>query len=56
MIHHRAVAAGADGIMVEMHPEPDKALSDKQQTISPQMFKEMMDDLRQIAPVINVKM
>lgn len=39
------VAAGADGIMVEMHPEPEKALSDKQQTISPEEFKKMMDDL-----------
>ncbi|MCB1110397.1 MAG: 3-deoxy-7-phosphoheptulonate synthase [Chlamydiia bacterium] len=49
------VAAGADGVMVEMHPEPEKALSDKQQTISPEELKKMMEDLRQIAPVINIK-
>lgn len=49
------VAAGADGIMVEMHPEPEKALSDKQQTISPAEFKKMMEDLRQIAPVIPIE-
>ena len=45
------VAAGADGIMVEMHPEPDKALSDKEQTISPEQFKELMSRLRKIGPV-----
>ena len=33
------VAAGADGIIVEMHPESEKALSDKQQTFSPEEFK-----------------
>jgi 3-deoxy-7-phosphoheptulonate synthase len=49
------VAAGADGIMVEMHPEPEKALSDKQQTISPEEFKKMMDDLRQIALAVNIR-
>ncbi|MCB1071813.1 MAG: 3-deoxy-7-phosphoheptulonate synthase [Chlamydiales bacterium] len=49
------VAAGADGIMVEMHPEPEKALSDKQQTISPQEFHEMMEDLRKMAPILNLK-
>ena len=50
------VAAGADGIMVEMHPEPEKALSDSQQTVSPEEFKRMIEDLRQIAPVINIRM
>lgn len=50
------VAAGADGIMVEIHPEPDKALSDKEQTISPEDFKEMMRTLRVIAPAVNMKL
>ncbi|QVL57042.1 MAG: 3-deoxy-7-phosphoheptulonate synthase [Simkaniaceae bacterium] len=49
------VAAGADGIMVEMHPEPEKALSDKQQTISPEEFHLMMEDLRKMAPILNLK-
>lgn len=49
------VAAGADGIMVEMHPEPEKALSDKQQTISPKEFHLMMEDLRKMAPILNLK-
>jgi len=49
------VAAGADGLMVEMHPEPDKAVSDKQQTISPEAFREMMKKLRTIGPAVNIK-
>jgi 3-deoxy-7-phosphoheptulonate synthase len=49
------VAAGADGLMVEMHPEPDKAVSDKQQTISPEAFRDMMQKLRTIGPAVNMK-
>lgn len=49
------VAAGADGIMVEMHPESEKALSGKQQAVSPEEFKKMMDDLGQIAPAVNIR-
>ena len=49
------VAAGADGIMVEMHPEPEKALSDKQQTISPEGFHLMMEHLQKMAPILNLK-
>jgi 3-deoxy-7-phosphoheptulonate synthase len=48
---YAAIAAGADGIMVEVHPEPDKALSDAKQTISPEMFAEMMAVLHQISAV-----
>jgi len=50
-----AVAAGADGIMVEVHPEPDKSFSDAAQTISPESFKNMMISLRQIGKVVNIK-
>lgn len=50
-----AVAAGADGIMVEVHPEPDKSFSDAAQTISPESFKNMMILLRQIGKVVNIK-
>lgn len=45
---YAAIAAGADGIMVEVHPEPDKALSDAKQTISPKTFSEMVAVLRKI--------
>ena len=47
-----AVAAGADGILVEVHHQPDKALSDGPQSIYPDQFARMMDNLEKIAPVI----
>jgi len=48
-----AVAAGADGILVEVHHQPEKALSDGPQSIHPEQFARMMDELGQIAPVVN---
>jgi 3-deoxy-7-phosphoheptulonate synthase len=47
-----AVAVGADGLMVEVHHDPDRALSDGPQSITPAMFEALVKDLRQIAPVI----
>jgi len=47
-----AVASGADGILVEVHHQPDKALSDGPQSIYPDQFARMMDELEQIAPVV----
>ncbi len=47
-----AVAAGADGVLVEVHHEPEKALSDGPQSIYPDQFARMMDDLEQIAHVV----
>ncbi len=44
-----AVAAGADGLLVEVHPEPDKALSDGPQQLTPQNFAVMMQELDAIA-------
>jgi 3-deoxy-7-phosphoheptulonate synthase len=41
-----AMVAGADGVMVEMHPNPKAALSDGSQALTPAVFGEMMDDLR----------
>jgi 3-deoxy-7-phosphoheptulonate synthase len=48
-----AVAAGADGILVEVHHQPDKALSDGAQSIYPNQFAHMMNELEQIAPVVH---
>ena len=42
------VAAGADGLIVEMHPEPDKALTDTQQTIDFKEFSLMVEQCRQV--------
>jgi 3-deoxy-7-phosphoheptulonate synthase len=47
-----AIAVGADGVMVEVHHDPNKALSDGPQSITPDMFDALMAELRQIAPVI----
>jgi 3-deoxy-7-phosphoheptulonate synthase len=43
-----AVAAGADGIMVEVHPHPDEALSDGEQSITPEQFAELAPRLREV--------
>lgn len=47
-----AVACGADGIIVEVHHQPDKALSDGPQSIYPAQFEKMMGEIEMIAPVI----
>jgi 3-deoxy-7-phosphoheptulonate synthase len=47
-----AVACGADGVMVEVHHRPEIALSDGPQSIYPEQFAAMMNDLEQIAPVV----
>jgi 3-deoxy-7-phosphoheptulonate synthase len=47
-----AVAAGADGLMVEVHPDPEKALSDGFQALTPPAFRQMMTECRQIAKAI----
>ena len=47
-----AVAAGADGLLVEVHPDPDRAFSDGAQSLRPDQFVEMMRQLRLIAPAV----
>src|ERR1039457_17686 len=47
-----AVASGADGILVEVHHQPEKALSDGPQSIYPAQFVTMMDEIEKIAPVV----
>jgi 3-deoxy-7-phosphoheptulonate synthase len=47
-----AVAAGADGLLVEVHPDPDRALSDGAQSLRPEQFTEMMSQLRRIAEAV----
>ncbi len=48
-----AVAVGCDGIIVEVHHDPDRALSDGAQSVYPDQFDEMMAELRQIAGVVH---
>jgi|SRR5579871_6317315 len=47
-----AVAAGADGLLIEVHPDPDHALSDGAQSLRPDQFEELMKQLRMIAPAV----
>jgi 3-deoxy-7-phosphoheptulonate synthase len=47
-----AAAVGADGLIIEVHHDPNRALSDGPQSITPEMLDALMKDLRQIAPVI----
>jgi 3-deoxy-7-phosphoheptulonate synthase len=48
-----AVAAGADGLLVEIHPDPDHALSDGAQTITFPQFRDMMQQVRKIATAVD---
>jgi 3-deoxy-7-phosphoheptulonate synthase len=48
-----AIAVGADGVLVEVHHQPEKALSDGPQSIYPEQFETMMDEIERIAPVVH---
>src|SRR5713226_8613893 len=48
-----AVAAGADGLLVEVHHQPDRALSDGMQSILPEELQQLTDEVRQIAAVLH---
>ena len=47
-----SVAAGADGLLIEMHPNPDKAMSDGAQSLYPAQLEALTAKLRQLAPVV----
>ena len=47
-----ALAAGADGLLIEVHHEPEKALSDGAQSLYPDQFEKLMKELRMIAPAV----
>ena len=51
-----AVAAGADGLIVEVHPHPDRALSDGYQALTPTQFATMMQECRQVAKAVGKTM
>jgi 3-deoxy-7-phosphoheptulonate synthase len=52
-IARAAVAAGADGLIVEVHPRPEEALSDGGQSLRPEQFVAMMDQIRRIAEAVD---
>ena len=47
-----AVAAGADGLLIEVHHDPDRATSDGAQSLYPEQFKQLMEQLKIIAPAV----
>jgi len=51
-----AVAAGADGLLIEVHPDPEHALSDGAQSLYPDQFEALMRELQIIAPVVGRRM
>ncbi len=51
-----AIACGADGLMIEVHNHPDKALSDGFQSLTPKNFKNLLEKVEQLAPIVNKKM
>jgi 3-deoxy-7-phosphoheptulonate synthase len=47
-----AVAAGADGLLIEVHANPEEALCDGEQSLKPEAFKNLMEELRPIAKAV----
>lgn len=47
-VSRAAIAAGADGLMIEVHQNPDQALSDGEQSLTPEMFSSLAKDIRKI--------
>jgi 3-deoxy-D-arabino-heptulosonate 7-phosphate (DAHP) synthase len=47
------VAVGSDGIMVEVHDHPERALSDGPQAMFPEQFAELVKDIRALAPLVS---
>jgi len=48
-----ALAAGADGLIVEVHPHPEKAVSDGKQSLTPEKFQVMMADLVRLTAALD---
>ena len=48
-----AVAVGADGLMIEMHPRPERALSDGDQSLTPEAFTSLIPELQAVATAVN---
>jgi 3-deoxy-7-phosphoheptulonate synthase len=48
-----AVAAGADGLIIEVHPKPDEAMSDGRQSLTPERFAGLMQQIRRIAEAVD---
>jgi 3-deoxy-7-phosphoheptulonate synthase len=50
------IAVGADGLIIEVHPEPERALSDGAQSLTPPMFSQLMKELHSVAEAVGRKL
>jgi 3-deoxy-7-phosphoheptulonate synthase len=50
-----AVAAGADGLIIEVHPNPEEAFSDGAQSLAPEQFSSLMDWIRKLVQIEHKK-
>ncbi|MDP3804028.1 MAG: 3-deoxy-7-phosphoheptulonate synthase, partial [Candidatus Omnitrophota bacterium] len=46
------VACGADGLIIEVHPNPEEALSDGEQSLYPENFAKLMEELKKVAEAV----
>jgi 3-deoxy-7-phosphoheptulonate synthase len=51
-VSRAAVAAGADGLLIEVHPHPEEALSDGAQSLKPERFAALMEGLEPVAQAV----
>lgn len=51
-VSRAAIAAGADGLIIEVHPDPESAMSDGAQSLRPHEFQQLMDELRPVAEAV----
>jgi len=55
-ISKAAIAAGANGLLIEVHTHPEQALSDGMQSLKPEKFAKMIENLRPIAEAVGKKL
>ena len=51
-----AIAAGADGLMIEVHPKPAEAFSDGDQSLTPEVFSQLMKEIQAVALAVGRKL
>lgn len=49
------MAVGADGLLIEVHPQPEKALCDGSQSLKPEKFYQLMEELKLLQTVVRTK-
>ena len=55
MFRRMGVAVGADGVIIEVHPRPDEAASDGRQSLKPEKFAQLVEDMKRVALAVDRK-